>query len=153
MRSRPFCQPPHDSTLCNPCEITEIRRDWLTPTPSSFFPFLPPLHPISQGFWTETCKEDKANLDTAEIYLGSRNASGFATVSAGEEKTEEPQKSWPRRNEEMWVFYWERRSLHKEEGTCPKPHKCCLMLLLHKTDYNFHLFPWRHLWFSSKNSR
>lgn len=40
-----------------------------------------------------------------------------------------------------------------EEVTRPKPHKHSLMLWLHKTHRSFHLFPWRHLWFSSSISR
>lgn len=119
---------------------------WLTDThPSSFFPFLPPLHPISQGFWRGTCEEQKADLP------GKWRSLRFCNCKWTQRKSRVKNPRKPELEEEWRVvkFSW-RNSWHQEEATCPKPHKHCLMLLLHKTDYTFHLFPRRHLWFSSK---
>lgn len=68
-------------------------------------------------------------------------------------RVENPRKTKLKKREWGDLAMSARRSKHKEEVTRPQPHEHCLMLLLHKADYNFHLFPRRHLWFSSENSR
>lgn len=121
MRSRPSCQPPHDSTLRNPCEITEICCDWLTPSPSSFSPSLPPLHPVSQGFWRETYKEEKTNPDTTEIDLVSRGASRFVIANGwrGRENSRAPE-SLPQEERRNVDILLKEKSIAQKARNLPK---------------------------------